>query len=109
MPAEASDDRRQERELAGLIFSSSEAAEAFIAACAIEARAILRRHADVFDALTSALLEQRTIDGAQIDEVIARAVAASHLKQERQRRRDWQNTVARASEFEEEECRGSGA
>jgi hypothetical protein len=42
----AADDRAQERKLASLIYSSPEAAEAFIAACALEARAILRRHAD---------------------------------------------------------------
>jgi hypothetical protein len=40
----ASDDRRQEMELARLICSSSESCAALIAACAVEARAILRRH-----------------------------------------------------------------
>ena len=39
----ATDDRKQERQLAGLIFSSQEAQSVFIEACSAEARAILRR------------------------------------------------------------------
>lgn len=43
----ATDDRAQERGLAALIYSSPEAQDMFIAACAAEARAILRRHRHV--------------------------------------------------------------
>jgi hypothetical protein len=95
----AADDRAQERQLAGLIFSASEAAEAFIAACALEARAILQRHADVVDALSAALMEHRTLDGTQIDETISRAIAARHLAQEYERRKRWQGVVIRATQF----------
>jgi hypothetical protein len=83
----ATDDRKQERQLAALIFSTPESADAFIRACRAEARAILHRHADVLAALAAALLQHRTLDGAQIDETIARAVAARQLAEEHERRR----------------------
>jgi hypothetical protein len=95
----AIDDRKQEQQLAALVFSTRESAEAFIAACALEARAILRRHADVLEALTAALLQQRTLDGAQIDETISRAVAARQLVEEHERRKRWQNVLTSASRF----------
>jgi hypothetical protein len=98
----ATDDRKQEQQLAALIFSTREAADTFIAACRAEARAILRRHADVLEALAAALLEHRTLDGTQIDDTIARAVAARHLAEEYQRRRAWQAVLARAESFEAE-------
>jgi hypothetical protein len=96
----ATDDRNQEQQLAALVFSAPDAAEAFIAACALEARAILRRHADVLEALAAALLEHRTIDGGLIDETISRAVAARHLAAEHDRRRRWQAIVSNADSFE---------
>ena len=96
----ATDDRKQEQHLAALIFSTPQSAEAFIAACALEARAILSRHAHVIEALAAALLEHRTLDGAQIDETIGRAVAARQLAQEHERRRRWHDVIASASTFE---------
>jgi hypothetical protein len=84
----ASDDRKQERQFASLIYSSEEAQDIFIQACAAEARAILRRHADVVDALAAALVEHRTLDGAQIDDVISRAVADRQITKERERRKN---------------------
>jgi hypothetical protein len=97
----ATDDRKQERALAALIFSSPEAQEGFIAACAMEARAILRRHADVVDALAAALIEHRTLDGEMIDTTISRTVVARQLAQEHERRRVWREIKARADKFDE--------
>jgi hypothetical protein len=95
----ATDDRMQERQFASLIFSSPEAQRIFIEACAAEARAILRRHADVVDALADVLIRYRTLDAAQIDDVISRAVAARQLAQEQDRRKRWQDVLASASRF----------
>jgi hypothetical protein len=95
----ATDDRRQEQQLAGLIFSTRGAANAFIAACALEARAILHRHLDVVEALAAALLEHRTIDAALIDGVISRTVAARELAHEHERRRRWQDVITSAGSF----------
>ena len=100
----ATDDRRQERALAGLIFSSLEAQDAFIVACGAQAREILRRHADVVDALAAALVEHRTLGGAQIDDTIGRTIAARQLSQEYERRRVWRKIEARADKFNEQ-CR----
>lgn len=97
----ATDDRKQERQLAALIYSSPEAQDMFIAACAAEARAILRRHQDVVDALVAALVEHRTLDGSQIDETISRTVAARQLAQEYERRRKWREVEASAHNFTE--------
>jgi hypothetical protein len=102
----AVDDRKQERQLAGLIFSSPEAQGLFIKACAAEARAILRRHADVLAALAAALLTHRTLDGAQIDDAISRAVAARQLAEEHERRRCWQGVIANANNFQAEQHHG---
>jgi hypothetical protein len=102
----ASDDRKQEKQLAALIFSTPQSAEAFIAACALEARAILHRHADVVEALAAALLECRTLNAAQIDETISRAIAARQLAAEHERRRFWQGVIANANSFQAERHRG---
>jgi hypothetical protein len=100
----ATDGRKQERALAALIFLSPEAQEALISACAAEARAILRRHADVVDALASALVEHRTLNGEQIDDIISRTIAARQLAQEYERRCAWCEIKARA-DFFEQQCR----
>ncbi|WP_316207541.1 hypothetical protein [Bradyrhizobium sp. SZCCHNR3118] len=101
----ATDDRKQERQLAKLIFSTPQSVAAFIAACTVEARAILHRHEDVLDALTAALLEHRTLDGAKIDQIISRTVTARQLEQEHERRRTWQDVLARANSFLREQHR----
>jgi hypothetical protein len=101
---EATDDRKQERQLAALIYSSPEAQAIFIEACRVEARAILHRQADVLEALAAALLEHRTLDAQMIDDVISRAVAARQLAEERERRRRWDETIARANSFTEQHC-----
>ncbi len=98
----AADDRKQERQLAALIYSNPEAQRIFVEACVAEARAILRRHADVLDALTAELLQRRTIDGSLIEATISRTVALRHLAEEHERRRRWQDVVASASGFEAE-------
>jgi hypothetical protein len=97
----ATDDRKQEKALAALIYSSSEAQDMFISACAAEARAILRRHADVVDALTAALIQHRSINSDLIEATISRTVAARQLAQEYERRRLWREVQARADKFNE--------
>jgi hypothetical protein len=96
---DARDDRKQERQLAALIYSSPEAQDIFISACAAEARAILRRHADVLEALTAALLQYRSLNTEMIDDTISRAIAARLLAQERDHRKRWQNVITSASRF----------
>jgi hypothetical protein len=99
---QATDDRKQERQLAALIFSTPQSVEAFIEACRVEARAILRRHADVLEALAQALLKHRELNAQMIDDTIARVVAARQLAQEHERRKRWQNVIFSASSFNAE-------
>lgn len=96
-PWDATDDRAQEAALARLIFSCPKAQGMFIAACAMEARAVLERHADLVDALADALMEHRTLDSAQIDDTISRAIAKRQLAQEQERRWVWRETIERAA------------
>jgi hypothetical protein len=70
---DAADDRKQERALASLVASSPEAAEAFIAFCAIEAATLLRPREHIIRALAAELRVKRTMDGAAIDSCIERA------------------------------------
>jgi hypothetical protein len=88
-PWPADSDRAQERELASLVASSSESIEAFIHFCAVEAAALLRPREHIVRALTKELLIRRTMTGAEVDAIIAVAVAGKAVADERQRRLDW--------------------
>jgi hypothetical protein len=95
----ASDDRKQEMELTRLICSSSESSSALIAACTVEAREILCRHAHVVDALTDALVRHRTLDAKMISETISTAVARKLAADEAERRRQWARRIENAKNF----------
>lgn len=96
---QATDDRAQERALASLIASAPEAIEAFIGFCRAEAAALLRPREHIVRALTAALLIRRTMTGAEVDEVIAAAIAAKAAADERQRRLDWKRIEQSAASF----------
>jgi hypothetical protein len=65
------DDLRQARELAMLICSSEDAVETFIAHCDVAARDLLMPFGDVVMALSIVLRIKRTLNGAEIDELIS--------------------------------------
>jgi hypothetical protein len=98
-PWPADSDRAQERALASLTCSSPESIEAFIGFCRVEAAALLRPQEHIVRALTVALLTRRTMSGAEVDEVIAAAITAQAVEDERQRRADWTRRCANASTF----------
>lgn len=54
-----------------------------------------------FEALAALLLAERTINSEQIEDTIARAVAARQLAQEYERRRQWREVQASAAKFAE--------
>jgi hypothetical protein len=83
--------------LASLVASSPEAAEAFIAFCAVEASALLRSREHIVRALAAELRIKRTMDGAAIDRCIEQAVAAKAAEIEAHRRRDWRERQASAA------------
>jgi hypothetical protein len=67
----AVDDLRQSRELALLICRSEEAIGTFIAHCDIAARDLLLPYGDLVIGLSALLRIKRTLDGAEIDKLIA--------------------------------------
>jgi hypothetical protein len=98
-PTPAYSDMAQERALASLICSSPESVESFVGFCMAEAAALLRPREHIVRALTDELRNRRTMTGTEIDETIARAVAAKALADEHQRRADWQRRTASAHAF----------
>ncbi len=76
-PVTPVDDLRQARELAMLICSSEEAIETFIAHWDVAARDLLLPHGDVVMTLSIVLRIKRTLDGQEIDKIIADLQAQS--------------------------------
>jgi hypothetical protein len=83
------DDLRQSREVAMLICSSEEAIETFIAHCDVAAWDLLLPYGDVLMTLSIVLRIKRTLDGAEIDKIIADLQAQKAQAIEYRRRADW--------------------
>jgi hypothetical protein len=98
-PWPAISDRAQERAIASLICASPDAIEAFIDFCMVEAAAMLRPRENIVRALTIELLIRRTMTGAEVDEVIAAAIAVKATKDECQRRLNWKLVTESAASF----------
>jgi hypothetical protein len=96
-PAMPADDLRQARELAMLICSSEEAIETFIAHCDVAARDLLLPHGDVVMTLSIVLRIKRTLDGAEIDDLISSMQARKALAFERARRKRWEGVTENAA------------
>ncbi|TWC05044.1 hypothetical protein FBZ93_10354 [Bradyrhizobium macuxiense] len=101
-PPEPTDDLRQTRELAMLIGSSEEAIATFIAHCDVAALDLLMPHGDVVMALSIILRIKRTLDGAEIDQIIQDMEARKVMTVERQRRVDWRKRELVAGRFRAE-------
>ena len=76
---------------------------ALVRYCRAEATALLTANRDILDALVEALIEHGTLDGAQVDEIIAHEVAMRSIRLERQRRDDWKRVEKSAARFVAEE------
>jgi hypothetical protein len=95
----AADDERQALAFALVITATPASAAALVDACRVEARELLRSHEHIVRALADQLQRDRTMDGAAIDQCIARAVAASAAEAERKRRADWRKRTESARTF----------
>ena len=95
------DDLRQARELAMLI-CSSEDAETFIAHCDVAERDLLMPFGDVVMALSIVLRIKRTLNGAEIDELISDVQARKTRAIELARRADWRRRELSARRFQAE-------
>ncbi|WP_029079831.1 hypothetical protein [Bradyrhizobium sp. th.b2] len=101
-PATPVDDLCQARELASLICASGEAIDAFIAHCDLAARDLLMPYGDVVMALSVVLRIKRTLDGAEIDQIIRDVETRKALAVEHRRRADWRKSELAASRFRAE-------
>jgi hypothetical protein len=93
------DDLRQARELAMLLCTSEEAIETFIAHCDVAARDLLLPYGDVVIALSTVLRIKRTLNGAEIDELISDLQTRKALAAEHRRRKEWQRVLESAAAF----------
>ena len=85
-----------------LICSSEDAIETFIAHCDVAARDLLMPYGDVVMALSVVLRIKRTLDGAEIDELISDMQTRKAQAAERRRRADWHKRELSARRFLEE-------
>jgi hypothetical protein len=74
---------------AGLAVASPRAIPAFLEYCKAEAAALINDHLEVAMAIADALVEHGELSGAEVDKIIARAVAEKSLITEHKRRADW--------------------
>lgn len=101
-PAWPADDLRQARELALLFCKSEEAIETFIAHCDVAARDLLMPYRDVVIALSTVLRTKRTLNGAEIDQIISDVEARKALAAEHRRRAEWRKAEVEAERFRAE-------
>ena len=98
----AADDVRQMRELTLLMYKSEHALETFISHCDAAARDLLLPYGDVVMALSIVLRIKRTLDGAEIDQIIWDMEARKALAMEHQRRVEWRVRELAAGRFRAE-------
>lgn len=80
-------DQKESRNYASLFCCSQKAIDVFLKYAAHEARSLITENIDVFKALCEALLEKKTMQCAEIDEVIYAALVRRDLKIEHARRK----------------------
>jgi hypothetical protein len=98
-PLRAEHDLQEARSFAGIICTSPSSVDAFIAYARVEARAMLADHRHVVLALAHGLVARRTLDGDQIDAIIAHAVAEKDFADERARCAAWKCVETSAATF----------
>jgi len=87
------------RAYAATVVYTDGAIGAFLKFCSIEAKAILRKHRTALNAVANGLLEHKTLNGQQIDELIFQAESADELEAEVRRRRAMVKAAKHASFF----------
>jgi hypothetical protein len=98
-PLEAACDRYEAEGFAILICYSSAGVDEFLAYARREAVALIEEHRGVLSMLADALIERRKLNGAEIDQIIADALAREDLAAELSRRIAWAKTLASSAAF----------
>jgi hypothetical protein len=95
----AAHDRTEAKAFAAVAVAQPGAIDALIEYAEAEARALLLANLPIVHALVGALVERGTLTGAEVDEVIERAVAEKALADERARRAAWKIVEKNAADF----------
>jgi hypothetical protein len=85
--------------LAGFVCRTTASIAALVEHGYQESLAIIEQHRTVVIAIAQALIDKRTLDGAEIDAVIAPALAAKAAADEHTRRADWNAVLDNAAAF----------
>lgn len=101
-PVSPGDDLRQARELALLFCKSEEAIATFIEHCDVAAGDLLMPYGDLVMTLSIVLRIKRTLDGAEIDEIIRDVETRQALAIEQRRRAEWRTAELAAARFRAE-------
>jgi hypothetical protein len=104
-PGPATYDMQQAQAFANLVASTSKSAAAFLDFARCEASEILAAHKASVEAIAAALIERKTLNGVEIDEIISVAEARDALIAENAWRREWRNIATRAAAFKTEAAR----
>jgi hypothetical protein len=96
--------------IAGVVCRTTASIAAFVEHGYQEALALVDQHKTVVIAIARALIDhpKRTLDGAEIDAVIAPALAAKAAADEHKRRADWAKVLTNAAEFTARETQSEG-
>jgi hypothetical protein len=100
-PKYIANDVPQASRFAGVICRTVASADAFVEHCYQESLALVEQHRTVIHAVAQALLAhpKRTLNGDEIDAVIAPALAAKAADDERKRRADWAKVLKNSADF----------
>jgi hypothetical protein len=82
---------------ARIAVAAQPAVKALIEYCEAEATALLKANLDIVTALVEALIENGTLSGTMVDEIIAHELAMRSLRLEHARRRDWREREVNAT------------
>jgi hypothetical protein len=99
-PLPAQHDEDEARGFGAAFCYSERAITLFIEYARAEAAALIDLHRTAVLAIAEALVSRRTLNGEEIDQIIAAAHARDELTAEKSRRAEWAKAVANAATFE---------
>ena len=94
-------DQRQAMAYARNVVCTDDAVADFISYTRVEAASLLERYHSMVEAVANALIERRTLSGAELDAIIASALAAQDLAAEHTRRDQMRRMYENAEKFKE--------
>jgi hypothetical protein len=96
-PLPASHDQIEAAAFASIAVASPRAVHAFLEYCKAEAAALILDHLGAAKAIADALVEHGELSGAEVDDIIAVALAREALDEEQMRQRKWQTIETNAA------------